>query len=110
MKPEMNKERMTGKTRRNRHAHSAQEKSLAVLSVWAEKRRAGTVCRELGISWGVLNQWEKRALQGMLQGLGHREEKTEQSVSLCKRLERLILGEEHPASVEASASGESSTP
>lgn len=82
------------KTKRNRRVHPVREKCLAVLSVWAQKRRASTVCRELGISWGILNQWEKRALQGMLEGLGQKAACEEQPANLGRRLERLLQGPE----------------
>lgn len=103
MKLENSMEKTTGKAKRSRRAHPAREKCLAVLSVWAQKRRASTVCRELGISWGILNQWEKRALQGMLAGLGQKEPIGDQPVSLGRRLERLLTGpEQAPAGEPAS--------
>ncbi len=92
MKLENSMEKKMDKAKRSRRAHPAREKCLAVLSVWAQKRRASTVCRELGISWGILNQWEKRALQGMLEGLGQKEPIGDQPVSLGRRLERLLTG------------------
>jgi transposase-like protein len=94
MKSENSMEKTMGKAKRNRRAHPAREKCLAVLSVWAQKRRASTVCRELGISWGILHQWEKRALQGMLEGLGQQAPIADQPVSLGRRLERLLTGPE----------------
>lgn len=94
MKSENSMEKTMGKAKRNRRAHPAREKCLAVLSVWAQKRRASALCRELGISWGILNQWEKRALQGMLEGLGQKVESGDQPVSLGRRLERLLTGPE----------------
>ena len=90
MKSETSGERTAGKSRRNRRLHTARVKGQAVLTVWAEKRRAGTVCRELGISWGILSQWEQKALQGMLQGLGQPETPGTPGVSLGRRLERLL--------------------
>lgn len=107
MKTEKNESGQTeNKSKRNRRAHPVREKCLAVLSVWAQKRRAGTVCRELGISWGILNQWEKRALEGMLEGLGQKTVSAEQAVNLGHRLERLLQGPERSASGETmSAAG-----
>jgi transposase-like protein len=49
--------------------HTAAEKCRAVLSVWTEKRRPGEVCRELGVAWSSLNQWQDRAMEGMLMAL-----------------------------------------
>ena len=102
MKSENSTEKTMGKAKRSQRAHPAREKCLAVLSVWAQKRRGSTVCRELGISWGILNQWEKRALRGMLQGLGQQAPITDQPVSLGRRLERLLTGPEPAAGESAS--------
>jgi transposase-like protein len=49
--------------------HTAAEKCRAVLSVWTEKRKPGEVCRELGVAWSLLNQWQDRAMEGMLLAL-----------------------------------------
>src|SRR5512137_1589931 len=49
--------------------HTAKEKCRAVLSVWTERRKAGEVCRELGVTWNLLNQWQERAMEGMLLAL-----------------------------------------
>ena len=94
MKSDSGTEKTAGRARRSRRAHPVREKCLAVLSVWARKRRASSVCRELGISWGILNQWEKRALQGMLEGLGQKGKIPEQPLNLGPRLERLLTGAE----------------
>lgn len=59
------------KSERKRYTmnHGAMEKCRAVLSVWTERRKPGQVCRELQIPWMVLSQWQKRAMEGMLQAL-----------------------------------------
>lgn len=59
------------KTEKKRQAtnHGAMEKCQAVLAVWTERRRPAEVCRELGIPWMVLSEWQKRAMEGMLQAL-----------------------------------------
>ena len=49
--------------------YGAMEKCQAVLSIWTERRRPGEVCRELSVPWMVLAQWQKRAMEGMLQAL-----------------------------------------
>ena len=50
-------------------SHSAQQKCEMVLAVWSERRSPSQVCREMGIKWTILNQWQERALEGMLQAL-----------------------------------------
>jgi len=59
------------KSERKRYTlnHGAMEKCKAVLSVWTERRRPAEVCRELSVPWMVLSQWQKRAMEGMLQAL-----------------------------------------
>ena len=49
--------------------HGAMEKCRAVLAVWTERQKPAEVCREMQIPWMVLAQWQKRAMEGMLQAL-----------------------------------------
>src|SRR5512137_413399 len=63
-KPEMEE-----KKGRRGSGHTAKEKCRAVLTVWTQRRKAGEVCRELGIAWSVLNQWQEQAMEGMLVAL-----------------------------------------
>jgi len=69
--------------------HTAKEKCRAVLSVWTEKRKPGEVCRELGIAWTVLNQWQERAIEGMLLALQPRAA-LDKAVALNSRLAVLL--------------------
>jgi len=69
--------------------HTAQEKCQAVLSVWTERRKPGEVCRELGVVWGILRQWQDRAMEGMLLALQPRVE-VERGVALSPRLAVLL--------------------
>jgi transposase-like protein len=81
--------RKQDKAGRRASVHTAEEKCRAVLSVWTEKRRAGVVCRELGIAWALLNQWQGRAMEGMLLALGPRVQ-VEKGVALPPRLAVLL--------------------
>ncbi len=69
--------------------HTAQEKCQAVLSVWTERRKPGEVCRELGVAWGNLKQWQDRAMEGMLLALQPQAE-AEKRVALSPRLAVLL--------------------
>ena len=69
--------------------HTAKEKCRAVLSVWTEKRKPGEVCREMGIAWTVLNQWQERAMEGMLLALQPRIA-VDKAVALNSRLAVLL--------------------
>ena len=48
---------------------SAQDKVQAVLAVWTERCKPAVVCRQLNINWITFNQWQQRAMEGMLQAL-----------------------------------------
>lgn len=77
--------------RRQLRAFSAKEKSQAVLALWSGRRNASALMKELGIPWGVLNFWEKRALTGMLTALDPTWKQPEEGqFSLPPRLERLM--------------------
>src|SRR5512136_370111 len=69
--------------------HTAKEKCRAVLSIWTERRKPGEVCRELGIAWTVLNQWQERAMEGMLVALQPRAA-VDKAVALNSRLAVLL--------------------
>jgi hypothetical protein len=69
--------------------HGAMEKCRAVLSIWTERRRPGEVCRELGVPWMVLAQWQKRAMEGMLQALEPRV-RLEKGPALSPRLMSML--------------------
>lgn len=68
---------------------SAMDKAKAVLSVWTEKRKPSEICRELQIKWVLLQFWQDRALEGMLQALEPRK-RLERSPELSPRLAALL--------------------
>jgi len=80
---------MEDKQGRKVSGHTAEEKCRAVLSVWTEKRKPGEVCRELGVGWTVLSQWQARAMEGMLLALQPRIP-VEKRVALSPRLAVLL--------------------
>ncbi len=69
--------------------YGAMEKCRAVLSVWTERRRPGEICRELRVPWMVLSQWQKRAMEGMLQALEPRV-RLEKGPALSPRLQAML--------------------
>jgi hypothetical protein len=69
--------------------HGAAEKCRAVLSLWAGKRKPGELCREYAITYTLLNLWEKRAMEGMLQALEPRIN-LERGPALSPRLQALL--------------------
>ena len=62
------------KTKRKRTAntpssHTASEKAQAVLAIWTERVKTAEVMRSLGVNYVTLQQWQERAMEGMLQAL-----------------------------------------
>ena len=69
--------------------HTAMEKCRAVLAVWTERRKPAEICREMGVPWMVLAQWQKRAMEGMLQALEPRV-RLDKGPALSPRLQTLL--------------------
>src|SRR5512144_2619964 len=69
--------------------HGAMEKCQAVLAVWTERRKPAEICREMQIPWMVLEQWQKRAMEGMLQALEPRV-RLDKGPALSPRLQTLL--------------------
>jgi transposase-like protein len=88
-KPKVEKGGMEEKRGRRGLGHTVEEKCRAVLSVWTERRKPGEVCRELGVDWGMLKQWQDRAMEGMLLALQPRLQ-VERGVALSPRLAVLL--------------------
>lgn len=63
----------TEKTKRRRSAPAsaatAAEKAQAVLAIWTERVKTVEVMKTLGVQYMTLQQWQERAMEGMLQAL-----------------------------------------
>ena len=70
-------------------AQGAAQRVEAVLRVWSERGTPSQICREMNITWTILNHWQQRAMEGMLQALepGVRLDKGQ---ALSPRLQELI--------------------
>jgi transposase-like protein len=88
-KPKVERPGIEEKKGRKGSDHTAEEKCRAVLSVWTERRKPGEVCRELGVAWTLLNQWQERAMEGMLLALQPRL-MIEKTLALNSRLAVLL--------------------
>ena len=77
------------KRKRKGLGHTAEERCQAVLTLWTERRKPGEICREMGVTWGVLQQWQDRAMEGMLLALQPRVQ-VERGVALNPRLAVLL--------------------
>ena len=65
---------VTEKVKRRRLApaaspHTASEKAQAVLAIWTERVKTAEVMKTMGVTYMMLQQWQERALEGMLQAL-----------------------------------------
>jgi len=98
-KPKVERPGMEDKRGRKGSDHTAEEKCRAVLSVWTERRKLGEVCRELGVTWTVLSQWQARAMEGMLLALQPRVP-VEKGVALNPRLAVLLERESKGESIK----------
>ena len=67
------KEQPETQTKRRRSAPasaaSAAEKAQAVLAIWTERVKTVEVMKTLGVQYMTLQQWQERAMEGMLQAL-----------------------------------------
>ena len=83
--------------RRRTRTYSAKEKSQAVLSLWSGRRSAASLMKAMDVPWALLNNWEKRALTGMLSALDPTWQQPAQSSALPPRVERLLQQTLEPA-------------
>ena len=74
---------------KTRRQFTGMEKARAVLSIWAERRKPAEICQEMDIRWAHLNNWQNRALAGMLGALEVKKEK-EKVPALGDRLRKLL--------------------
>ena len=65
---------VTEKVKRRRLApaaspHTASEKAQAVLAIWTERVKTTQVMKTMGVTYLTIQQWQERAMEGMLQAL-----------------------------------------
>jgi hypothetical protein len=91
MKQEQGQDAEGKKHRQASRVHSAKEKAQAVLSVWSGRRSPSALMKDLGVPWVAINQWEKRAISGMLTALDPTwKQGVEEQPILPRRVEKLI--------------------
>jgi transposase-like protein len=78
------------KTRKPRRSYNARVKAQTVLLLWNGHRKASEICREMAISWGLLSQWQERAMEGMLAYLEPKCREGSRNPSLTGRLKELL--------------------
>jgi hypothetical protein len=79
--------------------YRAPEKVQAVLAVWTERCKPVEVCRQMRINWVTFQQWQDRAMDGMLQALESRVNLS-QGGALSPRLQQLLQKQQRTASAE----------
>jgi hypothetical protein len=84
----------TDKTKRKRTAsvpssHTASEKAQAVLALWTDRVKTRDVMKMMGVQYVTLQQWQERAMEGMLQALEPRVNLRDGAV-LSPRLQALL--------------------
>ena len=82
-------EKIKSERKRQIMNYGAMEKCRAVLSIWTERRKPSQVCREMSIPWMVIAQWQKRAMEGMLQALEPRVS-LDKGPALSPRLQAML--------------------
>ena len=71
-----------------RRSFDPQDKIMAVLSVWTERRTIAQMCQEMAISPALLSQWQNQAMEAMVAALSPK--RAEKSAALNSRLTRLL--------------------
>jgi transposase-like protein len=74
--------------KRTRRVFDPKEKITAVLSIWTQQKNMTQICREMSISWSLLDQWQNQAMEGMLTSLSPK--RPDPSKGLNPRLVQLI--------------------
>lgn len=77
------------RTRRPARVFSAQQKAQAVLAAWTEKLSQMEICRQLEINYMTFQNWQNRAMDGMLQALENHLQINDTTV-LNPRLRKLM--------------------
>ena len=76
------------KKKRTRRVFAPKEKVNAVLSIWTECKSATQVCKDMSISWTLLEKWQDQAMDGMISALS--PARNERRATLNIRLARLV--------------------
>lgn len=81
----------TAKPRRRQPSRHfpAEEKAQAVLAAWTERVNQSEICRQMQINYVTFQNWQKRAMEGMLQALEDHARLTD-GAALSPRLRHLI--------------------
>ena len=94
---------------KRRRTYTAEQKCRVVLAMWTGKKKGTELCREVGITWQMLNRWQGSAMEGLVRGLRPREGERKSGPALGRQvkhlLDRKVLLEEAPRKTLAGKSG-----
>ena len=74
----------------SRRRYTAAEKCRSVLALWTERGSGSEICRQLGVTWSQLSQWQEQAMEGMLQALSPKPRVPNGNTPLSVRLQALL--------------------
>lgn len=75
---------------KERQEYTAREKCRAVLTLWSEKRKGVELSRAMGVSGTLLNQWQERAMDGLLSALEPKWPEADSGPALNGKLRKLL--------------------
>ena len=76
------------KTKRSRRVFDPKQKITAVLSIWTEQKNISQICREMSVSWTLIDRWQNLAMEAMIAALSPK--KPQDPKQLNPRLQQLI--------------------
>ena len=76
-------------TRRPTKTFSPEQKAQAVLAAWTEKVSQSEICRQMQINYVTFQNWQDRAMEGMLRAL-ESQMRLEDSSVLSPRLRKIM--------------------
>lgn len=77
------------RTRRPQRMFPPEQKAQAVLAAWTERLSQTEICRQMQVSYVTFQNWQSRAMEGMLQALDNQLQLSDTTV-LSPRLRKLM--------------------
>ena len=75
---------------KRRRTYTAEQKCRVVLAMWTRKKKGTELCREVGITWQMLNRWQGMAMEGLVRGLRPREGERKSGPALGRQVRQLL--------------------
>lgn len=85
----------------SRRRYTAAEKCRSVLALWTERSSGAELCKQLGVTWSQLSQWQEQAMEGMLLGLEPKSRGPNGNTPLSVRLQALLARQSARAALVA---------